>query len=339
MWRCVKVLSWHRYDTKTNSKVAANAKQISRTQAQLRPRSVSAGLTARRQKKPLSVWRRIYKDWGAAVGMLLAAAAIVVGYLGRDSRRIFADEGLGYLLGIVGTFLILMLLLYPLRKRFLILKIIGPIRNWFRVHMMLGVIGPLAVLYHSNFMMGSINSSAALVSMLLVAGSGLVGRFLYAKIHHGLFGRKANLKELLAGVKLSTQEAGGAAQFVPHLMTQVAEFDRQVLKPPKGVLESIVLPVRLHFKTRSGYRRITAFVSEQLDEQSVVSPAVAKHRKRLEAAVRAFVKEHLRRVRRVAAFAAYERLFSLWHTIHKPFFYLLLITTIVHVVAVHTYSI
>jgi hypothetical protein len=319
--------------------VAATAQQVTRKQAQPGLQPAGVGQAPRRYTKSPSWWRQFYKDWGATFGMLLAAAAIAVGYFGRNSRRLFADEGLGYFLGIVGTFLILMLLLYPLRKRFRLLKNIGPVRNWFRVHMMLGGVGPLSVLYHSNFMMGSVNSTAALVSMLLVSGSGLVGRFLYSKIHHGLYGRRTNLKELLASVKLSTKEAGGAAQFVPHLMTQVAEFDRQVLKPPQSVLESIVLPVKLIFKTRTGYRRITAFVSEQLDEQSVVSPAVAKHRDRLEAAVRRFVKEHLRRVRKVAAFAAYERLFSLWHDIHRPFFYLLLITAIVHVVAVHTYSI
>ena len=271
--------------------------------------------------------------------MLLAAAAITVGYLGRDSRRLFADEGLGYFLGILGSLLILTLLLYPLRKRFRILRFLGDVRNWFRVHMMLGIVGPITILYHSNFTLGSVNSTAALFSMLLVAGSGLVGRFLYSKIHKGLYGRKTNLKELLASVKLSIQESGGAAQFVPHLMEQIAEYDRQVLKPPTGVIDAILLPMKLTFKTRLGYRRITGFVSERLEEQAVVSPAVAQHRRRLEKACRAFVKEHLRRVRRVAAFAAYERLFSLWHKIHLPFFYLLLVTAIVHVIAVHAYSI
>ncbi len=272
-------------------------------------------------------------------GVLLTAAAITVGYLGRDSRRIFADEGLGYFLGIVGSLLILTLLLYPLRKRFRILGFLGPVKNWFRVHMMLGVVGPLAILYHANFTPGSVNSTAALISMLLVAGSGLVGRFLYSKIHKGLYGRKTNLKELLASVKLSTAETGGAAQFVPHLMEQIAEYDRQVLKPPKSVLEAMALPMRLTFKTRAGYREITSFVAERLEEQAVVSPTVAKHRHRLEKACAAFVKEHLRRVRRVATFAAYERLFSLWHKVHLPFFYLLLVTAVVHVIAVHVYSI
>lgn len=281
----------------------------------------------------------LYKEWGSIGGMLLAAAVIAVGFAGRDSRRIFADEGLGYALGIVGTLLILTLLLYPIRKRFRVLKILGPVRNWFRMHMMLGVIGPITILYHSNFALGSVNSTAALVSMLLVAGSGLVGRFLYAKIHHGLYGRKANLKELLASVRLSTAETGGAAQVVPRLMQQIAEYDRQVLQPPKGVLESMTLPMRLGFRTRFGYRRIMGFVSQQLEEQALISPAVAQHRVRLQKACAAFLKEHLRRVRRVAAFAAYERLFSLWHKIHLPFFFLMLLTVVVHVIAVHAYAI
>ena len=291
-----------------------------------------------RARKEVSGWRKIYKNWGSRIGMALAALAIVVGYTGRDSRRLFAEEGLGYALGIIGSVLILILLLYPLRKRFKILKFMGPIPNWFRVHMMLGVIGPLTILYHSNFALGSVNSTAALISMLLVAGSGLVGRFLYAKIHQGLYGRKTNLKELLASVKLSTEGSGGAAQFVPNLMNEVAAFDRKVLKPPNSIWHCMALPFQMMVKTRLGYRRITAFVAEQLEEQAVVSPVVAQHKERLLELTNAFVKEHLRRVRRVANFAAYDRLFALWHKVHLPFFYLLIVTAIIHVIAVHAYS-
>jgi len=305
--------------------------------AQAAARSVKQPPPAR--KEPPSRWQQWYKRWDTTLGMSCAVLALTIGVMGRETRRLFADEGLGYALGIVGTFLIVTLLLYPLRKRFKLLKILGPVRNWFRTHMILGVLGPITILYHANFAFGSVNSSAALIAMLLVAGSGLVGRFLYAKVHHGLYGRKANLKELLASVKLSTTGSGGAAQFVPHLMQQIAEYDRQVLQPPKTVLDSILLPFKLAFKTRRGYREITGFVAERLEEQAVVSPTVAMHRPRLEAACKAFVKEHLRRVRRVASFAAYDRMFSLWHKIHLPFFYLLLVTVVIHVIAVHAYAI
>ncbi len=318
--------------------MAANPKAV-RPIAQQTQTTAARPQGARRGKPPMPLWRRLYKEWGGYAGLVLAAIAIAIGYLGRDSRRLFAEHGLGYALGIIGSLLILTLLLYPLRKRFKFLKILGQVRNWFRVHMILGVVGPLAILYHSNFSFGSINSTAAMIAMLLVAGSGLVGRFLYQKIHHGLFGRKASLKELLAGVKLTTEGAGAAAQFVPNLLQILAEYDRGVLKPPTGLWQCITLPVKLSFKTRSGYRHIVAQVAVQLEMHARTSDVVAQHRERLQALTSTFVKEHLNRVRRVANFVAYERLFALWHKVHKPFFYLLLVTAIVHVIAVHTYSI
>ena len=321
--------------------MAASPSEIRRGPGRTRGAALQPGgpRKSRPAKPKLPWWRQLYKDWGPTAGLFAAASAIVVGISGRDERRLFADEGLGYALGILGTLLILFLLLYPLRKRFRWLKILGNVRNWFRVHMILGVVGPLTILYHSNFSLGSANSTAALFAMLGVAGSGLVGRFLYAKVHHGLYGRKASLKELLASVRLTPAEAGGAAQFVPDLMQQIGEFDRQVLQPPSGVGEAMILPMRLMFQTRRGYRRIVRFVGARLDEQAVSSPVVAAHKDRLHKACAAFVREHLRRVRRVAAFAAYERLFSLWHKVHLPFFYIMLFTVIVHVIAVHVYAV
>jgi hypothetical protein len=40
---------------------------------------------------------------------------------------------------------------------------------------------------------------------------------------------------------------------------------------------------------------------------------------------------------RVAQYTAYERVFALWHVAHLPFVYLLVISAVVHVVAVHAY--
>ncbi|MEL7538351.1 MAG: hypothetical protein AAFZ58_09330 [Pseudomonadota bacterium] len=270
--------------------------------------------------------------------LTFAALTLAVGWYGRETRRIFADEGLGYALGIVGSLLILILLVYPLRKRYRFLRVIGSVKNWFQVHMTLGVISTLTILYHCNFAFGSLNSSAALVSLLLVAGSGLIGRFFYSKIHHGLFGRKKQLKELLASVKLSAEDTAGAAQFIPGLMQAVAKFDRQVLQPPKSIRECSVLPLKLMFSTRRGYREIMKLVSLQLELQAGQNEIVREHRKRLEKACATYLKKHLRHVRRVAEYAAYERLFSLWHKIHVPFFALLIFTAIVHIFAVHFYS-
>ena len=286
-----------------------------------------------------SVWRSIYKEYGSLAGFAAATATLIVGYVGREDRRLFPDHGLGYLLGIVGSLLLLSLALYPLRKRFRVLAFLGQVRNWFKTHMIIGVVAPITILYHSNFDFGSINSAAAMLSMLLVAASGLIGRFLYGKVHHGLYGHKAILRELLGTVKLSMKDAGPAAQFVPGLMKEIAAFDRQVLQPPKGILDTLLLPFRLAVQTRMGHRRILAYVAAELAAQAQRSVVVATHKDRLLRLAGNYVGEHLRRVRRVAAFVAYERLFSLWHKVHLPFFLLLIVTAIIHVVAVHAYSI
>ena len=40
---------------------------------------------------------------------------------------------------------------------------------------------------------------------------------------------------------------------------------------------------------------------------------------------------------RVAQFSFYERLFALWHVFHLPIFFMMVISALVHVLAVHMY--
>jgi hypothetical protein len=62
------------------------------------------------------------------------------------------------------------------------LRTFGSVVFWFRLHMTLGLIGPTLILFHANFRLGSLNSNVAMFAMLLVAASGIVGRYLYRKI-------------------------------------------------------------------------------------------------------------------------------------------------------------
>ena len=119
------------------------------------------------------------------VPLLFGSAVVVVlwiGWANRDDNGLTPESGIGYWLGIAGGSLMLLLLLYPLRKRIKALRTLGSVGFWFRTHMILGVIGPVLVLLHTNFKLGSINSNVALLAMLVVAVSGVVGRYLYSKI-------------------------------------------------------------------------------------------------------------------------------------------------------------
>ena len=282
-------------------------------------------------------WRQRIRKHKSAVGFGLAASLVLAGWLIRDQHWLTAEHGVGYALGIVSVSCMTILLLYPLRKRYRFLKFIGPLPKWFRNHMVLGVSAPIAALYHCNFQLGSLNSRIALFSALAVAGSGLIGRFIYSKIHHGLYGRKANLKELLARVKVSTPGVGRLGAFLPKLNEEMMKFDREVLVPPQGLFQCIKLPFVLAIRTRLQYRRLMRFTRLTLAHQADRSSVVAEHRDRLESIIESYVRTHLHHVQRVASFTAYDRLFALWHKVHFPFFVLLFTSVIIHVAVVHLY--
>ncbi|MCB2092768.1 MAG: hypothetical protein KDF58_15080, partial [Alphaproteobacteria bacterium] len=116
---------------------------------------------------------------------LIVLSALFIGYRLSEYDYYSAEEGIGYMLGIIGGTMMLALLLYPLRKRIKFLRVIGSVKVWFGFHMVLGILGPLLILFHANFRLESTNSNVALFSMLIVSGSGVIGRYIYTKIHHG----------------------------------------------------------------------------------------------------------------------------------------------------------
>lgn len=271
------------------------------------------------------------------LGFSVAAVALYVGYTGREARDLSADEGLGYVLGYVSVSLMLLLLIFPLRKRFSFLRFLGTTKNWMRNHMMFGVIAPIAGLYHCNFTIGSINSRMALYSALAVAGSGIVGRFIYTKINRGLHGHRASLKELVARIRSTLPEEAKTLTFAPELVRKVTEFDQSVLSPPTSLLDCFKLPLRLAYRTRIEQWQLVRFAHRKIMVESIYSPTVSANRRKLEKAVSRYIASHLSQVRRVAGYTAYQRLFALWHKIHVPFFVLLVITVSVHIYAVHNY--
>ena len=287
-----------------------------------------------RETAPAAVTRR--KDTPAR-GYLLLALAITYGYLLRDFGYITPESGVGYWLGIIGGSMMLFLLLYPLRKRIRILQIFGPTRFWFRLHMAFGLVGPLLILYHCNFQLGSVNSKVALYCMLLVAGSGIVGRHFYARIHRGLYGRKTSLRELQQDLAASVDKSHGLATLMPILVARLNKMAEELqgcgVTQTLGIRRSIRWTFTHHFTHFSLWLTARRELKTMADNSSIV----ARDRDRLSRAASKFIHDYMLLVGRVAQFSFYERLFALWHILHMPIFLLLVVSALFHVLAVHMY--
>jgi hypothetical protein len=268
---------------------------------------------------------------------LLLAAVIALGWLLRDYNLYTPEEGIGYWFGIIGGTLMVLLLLYPLRKRIRILHSLGPTKHWFRMHMIFGLLGPLLVLYHCNFQLGSFNSKVALYCMLLVAGSGVIGRHFYARIHRGLYGRKTSLKELQQELTESLEKSHGLANLMPELVGELDELATSL----QGCKVTQSLGIRRSLRwtfTHSFMRlRLMLVARKELRSAAADSEIIARDYKRIYRTASRYIRDFTNLTGRVAQFSFYERLFALWHVFHLPIFFMMVLSALVHVLAVHMY--
>lgn len=273
----------------------------------------------------------------AFYGYSITLIAIGIGWLLRDRALINPEDGLGYWLGILGGTMMLVLILYPLRKRVRALRFLGKTTHWFKAHMMLGVLGPVLVLFHSNFQLGSFNSRVALYCMLLVAGSGVVGRHIYARIHSGLYGGKTSLEELRLQLAASLDNNSGMTLFLPEFSAKLQGLSEEVqgdsITGSLGTRSSIVWSFRKYVVWIS--LRRTA--RKEIAARAIASDSVAANVEKLQKATSTYTRGFVRLVGRVAQFTLYERLFSLWHVLHMPLFFMMVISALLHVLAVHMY--
>jgi hypothetical protein len=272
----------------------------------------------------------------ASIGFLLAAIVLALGYYIPTQRYIVPNRGIGYALGIIGGSLMLSLALYPLRKRLPAIGFLGSVKGWFQAHMILGIVGPILILYHSNFSFGAPNSNAALFAMLIVSGSGIFGRYFYTRIHFGLYGRRATRVEMQAAAdELRTKVSG--SRFVPDLLVMLDQADERLLAWRSGKALLLIRPLFVTLRMYFERWRITRRAVAELRDAAKQSPLLSQQQAQFSLAVRRYIAKRLQTTRKVAEFESYEALFSLWHMLHLPMFFVLIVAGIVHVVAVHMY--
>jgi hypothetical protein len=262
-------------------------------------------------------------------------ALLLWGYRFPTEQYLTPQAGAGYAFGILGGSAMLLLLVYPLRKRLRALAFMGTTKRWFQAHMALGVIGPVLVLFHANFSLGATNSNVALACMLIVSGSGLFGRYFYTRIHHGLHGRKANLAELKAYAdKLRWVTTN--VEFLPDLVGHIEVEEQRIVGRCERTL-LLARPLVGAVGVLLARRRLRRCVAVALRTTASAPRSPGAPRRKLKSIAHQYIDHRLGATRRVVEFGAFERLFSLWHALHLPLFLMLLISGVAHVIAVHVY--
>ncbi len=268
-----------------------------------------------------------------ALAALFVASAIVV----RSKDWYQPGSDFGYNLGLVGGILMLLLLVYPLKKRIKALQRFGSTKPWFVFHMICGVVGPMAVIYHSTFRINSQNAFVAMMSMLLVAGSGVIGRFIYVRIHSGLSSKQDRLDELESSSSQAALNFERDMQWAPEVVNALTEFRKRAMKPAGdrigGAAKFLALPVWEWGVRRDCAAMLGAQLKLRAQQRQWDGRKLATRTRQFNALVATYTMT----VKRAAQFEVYKRMFAWWHILHLPFVWLLAASAAYHVLAVHMY--
>jgi hypothetical protein len=197
--------------------------------------------------------------------------------------------------------------------------------------MILGIAGPTLVLFHSTFHVRSPNAAVALLSMVVVVISGVIGRFVYTKIHYGLYGSRATLEKVQENFSGQSENMKSRFHFAPRVEEWLQSFEQSAIHTERSVLGTW-----WHFATLGLKRRLYKVRCSRELRNAFRIQRRHEFRGDVQEAIQ-LVTLYLKEVERVAQFSTYERLFSLWHVLHIPLIYLLAASTIVHVIAVYMY--
>jgi hypothetical protein len=225
-----------------------------------------------------------------------------------------AGGSIGHKLGVAGSSMMVLMLLYSVRKRVGLLRRAGPLRAWLDGHIFLGVFGPLLVVLHSTFKVQGL-VALSFWSMIVVAASGVLGRFLYLQIPRTRAGEELALAEIESQDRELTERlrTGFGLDDV-----RLAELEALVTGPSRiglvgGLWQILVGDLRLRSALR-GFARSCRSVPPRVF-------AEFEHVVRLKAQTR----------RRILLWDRVHELFHYWHVLHKPFAVVMYLFMIVHV--------
>lgn len=286
------------------------------------------------RKSNLAASQTSLTAWFVAIAV---TCALLAGYMERDSWGLTPGHGTGYWIGIAGAVGLVATLGYPVRKYWRRLRNAGTVAGWFKVHMLLGIFAPAVVLFHSNFHLGALNSNVALYAMLCVAGSGIIGRYLYRKIHQGLQGNRSDLRDMIARSTEMRRALGGDLPQNSPMWSELLRLEAKAREPSRGLAGALVNSVSLAYRANAVRRNVARDARAFIDTECRSRRLTHKQRRIWHKVARNHLETYFNTVKATARLIVFERLFAVWHLLHVPVFILMAISAAVHVVAVHFY--
>jgi len=281
---------------------------------------------------------RVFLAWMTALAFVLVVGGYGFNYYTLSAaQRPFSPKHellrpsgpIGIKLGMLGVLMFFLIYLYPLRKKWGWLGRQGNSRHWLDFHIVLGTAAPVIIAFHSSFKFGNI-AGMAFWSMLMVTLSGFVGRYLYAQIPRRLSAAELSMKEIHEkeeSLKKEIEEQKATFGFAVDALYQLPSA-ADVAKTPAvaSLLSMFLIDFKRPFKTSMVRLQQAGFGPWVFSLFGLLPTRDQK----LERALRVAQKQ-ASLSKSVLFLSRTQRVFQLWHVVHRPFSYAFAILAILHI--------
>ena len=231
---------------------------------------------------------------------------------------------IGQSAGLLALAIFLFLWLYPLRKKARWLAFTGSIARWLDTHVLAALVLPLLVAVHAAWHFTGV-IGLGFWAMMLVWASGLVGRYIYARIPRSRHGVELTMDEI---VKRRTALLERIARESGLDLAQV----ESVLAPTPaskqtGLWRTLFRMVADDFSRRAAERRLRRLLTKRGKGQRPADRFVIR-------SVAALARQEVALAQQVRMLDRTHAVFRYWHVLHRPVAFAALIAVLVHVVVV-----
>jgi hypothetical protein len=272
--------------------------------------------------------------------ILLAVALAVYGFdyyvldlthrpLSEKHFRLRPGGTLGLRLGILGLFLFFLIYLYPLRKRWTWLGTKGKTTHWLNYHVLLGLVAPVFITFHASFKAQGL-AGLAYWTMLALTLSGIVGRYFYAQIPRSMESTQAaaaKLERQAAACMERLAEANVNSDEILRILRLPNAAEVEKMSIGNALYRMMLLDVVRLFgvwraRRHCGHMRLR-----------ILGGLLPTGLPDLEAAI-STVRRQAQSAKKTIFLSKTQRLFYLWHVVHRPFSISFAILVLMHLTVV-----
>ena len=236
---------------------------------------------------------------------------------------------IGLYLGFLGVALFVGIFLYPIRKHWPWLGQIGITRHWLDIHVLMGLTAPFIVAFHSTLKFRGIAGMAFWI-MFAVSASGVVGRYLYAQIPRKVTTAELSMKELQE-LRESLARQLSAQRLLPKAdlsaFLRMPDANRAAKLP---IVIALVYMMVLDLARMLGVAKLRRSALTLGEAAATLGGFLATRHRELEKVIHAAAEEAALS-KRLLFLSRSQKVFHLWHVVHKPFSYAFALLALLHI--------